>query len=251
MFVELVAADEAALEDAVGCTSSLEGMPRPVEATKEELGAVVADSVEVLDSLVELTSPAKVGEASSVGIPPPVEATNCELVVIVAESVELLELVELETPVPLREVKFDGCLKPSPSGRVLRVEVVVEGVDDGILEGAVGLTDSPPNGIPDEGCCEDCWTELASASGEVETTLELVVVVGAEYVLDDDVGTELGPVGCTGFSGMPPVEGALKMPNCSVWVSSSSLLDVVEVVAGEELEKVGCTVVSGKPRDGS
>lgn len=81
-------------------------------------------------------------------------------------------------------------------------------------------------------------------------TLELEVVVGAEYMLDDDVGAELGPVGCTGFSGTPPLEGTLKMPNGSVW-ASSSLLEVVELVAGEELEKVGCTVVSGKPRDGS
>lgn len=153
MLVELVAVEEAALEGPVGCTSSLEGMPRPVEATKLELGVVVADSV---DAVLELKSPAKVGEASSEGIPPPVEATSCELVVTVAESVELVETVELETPVPLRDVKFDGCLKPSPSGRVLRVEVVVEGVDDGIVEGPVGLTDSPPNGIPDEGCCENC-----------------------------------------------------------------------------------------------
>lgn len=109
-----------------------------MEATKCELVVAVTES------------PAKVGEGSSVGTPPPVEATKDELVATVSDSVVLLEVVELDTPVPLREVKFEGCLNPSPSGPGLRV---------------------------------DALAELEAASGEVETTLEVAAAVGETSLL--------------------------------------------------------------------
>lgn len=114
-----------------------------------------------LSAEVELKLEGAVGEGSLVGTPPPVEATN-ELVessTSVTDSTEglgsvpeLLSAVELETPVPPREVKLEGGrLKPS-LGRVLRLDSSSTSLEEDKSElGAVGCTSLL--GMPLEGCC--------------------------------------------------------------------------------------------------
>lgn len=152
--MELSAEVELKLEDTVG-SGSLKGILPPVEATnelEESSASVVEEGLKLEDA---------VGEGSLMGIPPPVEATN-ELVessTSVADSIEdsgsvleLLTAVELETPVPPREVKLEGGrLKPS-LGRVLRLDSSSTSLEEDKSElGAVGCTSLL--GMPMEGCC--------------------------------------------------------------------------------------------------
>lgn len=172
---DLAEDEELKLEAIVGETSWLVGR-RPVDATK--VGTAGAD---------DLTLEGAVGDGSSVGMLPPVEATKelAELEVTIVESfagldslLTLLDTVELDTPVPLLKVKFEGrlenrslevvlavgctsllgmgaddgsCLKFSPLEPVLRLEVAAAVEDDEFVSDAVGVTMSSLLGIPTEG----------------------------------------------------------------------------------------------------
>lgn len=247
---------------------------------------VAEDSTSLLELLTtaEATLEGAVGLGSSKGTLPPVEPTRGlgDLVVAVVESlemldslVELLDALELDTPVPLLKVKFEG----GPGKRSLEVVLAVGCTslvgmlaDDGCSEN-VGDTISSLLGMPIEGCLEELELVVNSTSVEVVVALELGAVgctasLGAvpadgccanlspdrvllrvvELRIDDDVSAELGAVGCTGESG-DPLEGVLKTLASSVLDSYSSLVVVVEY-SEEELGAVGSTIVSGSPVDG-
>jgi hypothetical protein len=176
--VDVAGAEDLTSEAMVGEGSSVSGR-RPVDATK--VGIAGAD---------DLTLEGAVGDGSSVGTLPPVEATKelAELVVTVVESFEgldslltLLDTVELDTPIPLLKVKFEGlpvkrslevvlgvgctsllgmpaddgsCLKLSPLEPVLRLEAAAAVEDDDVVSDAVGDTIFSLLGMPTEGCLE-------------------------------------------------------------------------------------------------
>jgi hypothetical protein len=149
---------ELAIDDKVGFGSSI-GMRPPVEATNV-LGELVVTSLFELLVTIVLVLEGRVGCGSLAGIPPPVEATNLlkELVLTgAAESterldslVELLNSVELGTPVPLLNVKFEG----RPVKRSL--EVVLE-------VGCGSLLGTPA----DEGPCLKFWPPKPVLRSEV------------------------------------------------------------------------------------
>jgi hypothetical protein len=247
----VVLLSELALEDRVGL-GSLIGMRPPVEATNA-LGELVVTSLTELLVTIVLVLEGTVGCGSLEGIPPPVEATKFleELVLTgAAESTDrldsLIDSVELETPVPLLNVKFEGrlvkrsledslevgcgsllgtpadegpCLKLPPPKPVLRSEVaVVEAVD-------VGCTISSLLGMPTEGCCEGLEEDV----GCTISSLLGIPTEGCCEKLEGDT------VGCT-------ISSLLGIPTEGCCEESSLTLDLTsdeEAVVVLALENVG------------
>jgi hypothetical protein len=246
----VVSLSELALEDKVGFGSSI-GMRPPVEATNELSELEVTSLLELLvtmESVLEDT----VGWGSLEGIPPPVEATKLfeELVLTgAAESTEgldsLVDSVELETPVPLLNVKFEGRPEkrspevvlevgcgsllgtPADDGPCpkfsLRSEVAVVETDD------VGCTISSLLGIPTEGCCE----ELEEDVGCTISSLLGMPTEGCCEELEANVGCTI-----SSLLGIP-TEGCCE--ENTLVLDSTSEEDVVVL----SLEKVGCGSLLG------